>query len=316
MPKQTGLGDNFYVGGYDLSGDVASVDQISAPMTPIDVTSLTFKAPQRLGGRRDGNISFTTFLDINVPTVSTPAVPASGTPYINAFPYPVHITITGGTMTNVVINGVSVGSGASTYTLPVNGSITPTYTVAPTWSFFVWGTEHNALASIPSADVAVSYFQGTTIGNPAASMVSKQTNYDPTRSADASITLKVDAQANSFGVEWGRQLTGGLRTDNGPVTGPFYDHGVPPGAWGCQAYLHLVELVGTNVQVTITHCATSGGSYTTLIDFGSLTAIGDKRIATANTVTVNQFLKVVSAGTFTQAVFGVNFVRNPAAGVA
>jgi hypothetical protein len=79
--------------------------------------------------------------------------------------------------------------------------------------------------------------------------------------------------------------------------------------------LHLIELVGTNVQVTITHATTSGGSYTTLIDFGSQTAIEGYRQATLNTVTVNQFLKVVTAGTFTQAIFAVNFVQNPVAGV-
>lgn len=38
-------------------------------------------------------------------------------------------------MTAVVINGVTVGAGAGTYTLPAGQSITLTYTVAPTWTW-------------------------------------------------------------------------------------------------------------------------------------------------------------------------------------
>lgn len=319
IPKTTGLGDNFYVGGYDLSGDVASLDKISMPMQLLDVTAMTQKAFQRLKGKRDGAISFTSFLNVNSPTVTSPGVPASGTPVVSTYNFTVRVTITGGTVTNVVVNGTSVGTGPGTYVIPAFGSITLTYSSAPTWNWFSLGTEHNALSSLPSADVICSYFQGVTfsvssIGQPAASMVSKQNNYDPTRDTNGNISFKVDQTANSFGLEWGKQLTSGLRTDNGAVTGPFFDLGAGS-AFGCQAYLHLIELVGTNIDVTITHSTTSGGSYTTLLDFGSLTAIGAVRQSTLNTVTVNEFLKVVSAGTFTQAVFAVNFIQNPVAGV-
>lgn len=316
MPKTTGLGDNFYVGGFDLSGDVASLDTISSPVELINVTTITFRAYQRLGGKRDGNISFTSFMDTNFPAVSTPGVPATGAPgYTSTFPYTVYATITGGTMTNVVVNGVSVGTGAGTYPIPPFGNIQLTYTVAPTWNFFARGTEHNALAGMPSADVVCSYFQGTAVGNPAASMTSKQVNYDPTRDNSANLTLKVDMTANSFGLEWGKQLTPGIRTDNAPTTGAFFDSGVLASAFGCQAYLHIIELVGTNVDVTVTHATTSGGSYSTLVDFGSQTAIGSFRQVVSNTTQVNQFLKVVTAGTFTQVAFVVNFVKNLTAGV-
>jgi hypothetical protein len=319
--KVTGLGDNFYVGGFDLSGDVSSLDQISQPLGLIDLTGMTQKAYQRAKGLRDGMMSFTSFMNVNFPAVSTPGVPASGTPVVSTFNYTVKVTITGGTMSNVVINGTSVGAGAGTYILPALGTITLTYTVAPTWNWFSLGTEHDVLKTLPNADIICSYFQGVTFSvssilQPAASMVSKQTNYDPTRDSTGNLSFKVSMQANSFGLEWGQQLTSGLRVDNGPVTGTFIDLGTPnPTAFGCQAYLHLIELVGTNIDVTVQHATTSGGSYTTLVDFGSLTTIGAVRIATANNVNVNEFVKVVSAGTFTQAVFGVNFVRNPVAGV-
>jgi len=319
MPKTTGLGDNFYADSFDLSGDVASLDKISMPLQLLDATAMTQRAHARLKGKRDGAISATVFMDTNFPVVASPGVPASGTPLASTFPYVVRVTITGGTMTNVVINGTSVGSGAGTYALPAFGTITLTYTVAPTWVWRSLGTEHDALAGLPSADTICSYFQGVTftansVGQPAASMVAKQTNYDPTRDANGNISLKVDWMANAFGLEWGKQLTPGPRVDNGPTTGAFFDQGAGT-AFGCQAYLHIIELVGTNVQVTITHATTSGGSYTTLIDFGSQTVVEGYRQATSNVTTVNQFLKVVTAGTFTQAIIAVNFVQNPVAGV-
>lgn len=67
----------------------------------------------------------------------TPSVPASGTPVANTSPAPVTVTVSGGTVSNVVVDGVSVGTGDGTYTLPVGGSITLTYSAAPTWAWTV-----------------------------------------------------------------------------------------------------------------------------------------------------------------------------------
>jgi hypothetical protein len=66
---------------------------------------------------------------------STPAVPSSGTPVTNSSPLPATVVITGGTVSNVVVNAVSVGTGDGTYTVPAGQSITLTYSVAPTWTW-------------------------------------------------------------------------------------------------------------------------------------------------------------------------------------
>jgi hypothetical protein len=312
MAKQAGLGDNLYYNGFDVSGSILSVDKISGGPTLLDTTNIKQSANSRIGGKRDGSMSFTSWLE-TIATVATPGVPASTTPLVSTINQPVQVTITGGTMSNVVINGSSVGAGAGTYTLPALGTITLTYTVAPTWNWFSLGVAHQAFSPLVRTDSSAMYFRGTTLGNPSCCCVAKQDNYDVTRDNTGSITAKIDIEANGFGIEWGRMLTAGLRTDNGATTGSFFDLGASS-AFGCQAYLQLVELVGTNVDVTITHATTSGGSYTTLVDFGSQTAIGGYRIATANNVTVNEFVKVVTAGTFTQAIFAVTFVQNPIAG--
>lgn len=58
MAKQSGLGDNLYVGGYDISGDVGAVQTINASQSLLDVTAINKSAMERLGALRDGEISY------------------------------------------------------------------------------------------------------------------------------------------------------------------------------------------------------------------------------------------------------------------
>lgn len=63
MSKSSGLGDNIYVGGYDLSGDVGALSKISGSVALLDVTPINVKAFVRIGGLRDGQISYTSFFN-------------------------------------------------------------------------------------------------------------------------------------------------------------------------------------------------------------------------------------------------------------
>lgn len=242
MAKTNGLGDNFYLQGFDLSGDIASLDQISGSIALLDVTPVNKSAHQRITGLRDGHMQATTYFD----------------------------------------------------------------TAA--------GLEHAALSTLPVTDVIGTYARGTTVGNPAACINGKQLNYDWTRGTDGSLTGKFDIQGNKFGLEWGIQLTAGLRTDTSATTGAFYqDTGAT--SFGGQAYFQLTAFSGTSVTIDIQSATTSGGSYTTTgLTTTAMTAVGAQRLATANTVTINQFLKVITTGTFSNAVFSVVFIRNPIAG--
>jgi hypothetical protein len=313
MAKSSGLGDNFYIGGYDLSGDVASLDKISAPIGTIEATPVKNLAEVRLFGQRDGTMQFTTYFE-NTGTTSTPGFPASNTPVANANSWNVFVTITGGTLSNVLVNGVSVGTTAGTYVVPSGQTIAVVYTVSPTWNWTGVLTEHNALSSLPRSDTIATYFRGTSVGNAAASVSGVQLNYDFTRDQKGSLTAQVEVDGDKYGMEWGKMLTAGLRADTAPTTGAFYDNGAAFN-YGAQAYLQLVALVGTNVDVVIQHATTSGGAYSTLIDFGSQTAIGSFRGSVSNTTTVNEFFKVVTTGTFTYAQFAVMINVNPVAGV-
>lgn len=61
--KQTGLGDNLYVAGYNLSGDIGSVDEIGGGNEALAVTGIDKSAMERLGGTRSGRISMSVWFN-------------------------------------------------------------------------------------------------------------------------------------------------------------------------------------------------------------------------------------------------------------
>lgn len=245
MAKQSGLGDNFYIGGYDLSGDVSSIGQLGGGPALLDVTGIKESANERIGGLRDGDWQFVSFWEYT-----------------------------------------SSGQG---YAL-------------------------NALKTLPTSDVVATYFRGTTLQAPAAAINAKQLNMDPTRDATGNLTIAVELQSNAYGMEWGEQLTAGLRTDTSATVGSAITDAAAT-SYGAQAYVQLIAFTGTSVTVTVEHATTSGGSYSALMATTAMTAVGAQRLSVSNTTTVDQYLKVATTGTFTNAVFAVAFMRNLTAGI-
>lgn len=183
MAKQSGLGDNFYVSGVDLSGDTASLGEIGGSIGLIDVTGINKSAFERIGGIRDGRIEW-----------------------------------------------VSHFNDASSQ-------------------------QHATLSTLPTADRILTYCRGTTLGNPAASLVGKQLNYDPTRADDGKLTFAVRAEANAFGIEWGKQLTAGKRTDTTATNGTAVEFG-----YDGEDFLYLTG---------------ASGNYASTPDAASLDIVGD-----------------------------------------
>jgi hypothetical protein len=245
--KQSGLGDNFYIDQYDMSGDVNSLGKISCPVAVQDNTQGIKKfAVERLRLHSDGMIDFSSFFNIDA------AAGAEGA--------------------------------------------------------------HVALKGLTRSDRQLTYCRGTAIGNVAASMISKQVNYDGTRDASGAFTFAVSGVANGFGLEWGNQLTAGLRTDTtatSPATGA--DLGASPTSYsfGWAAYLHVISFTGTSVTVTLQDSA-NNSAFTSLTGgaFTAATARGTQRlVSSSSTATVRRYVRAITAGTFTSAVFAVNFVR-------
>lgn len=76
--------------------------------------------------------------DTSLFTVSTPAVPASGTAFTNNQNSSM-VYISGGTVTQINVANINTGRTSGAFYIPMNRSITLTYSVAPTW---VWIAAH------------------------------------------------------------------------------------------------------------------------------------------------------------------------------
>src|SRR3954463_8392544 len=112
MAKESGLGDRFYVGGVDLSGDTQALREINGSVGVLDVTDITRLANERIHGERSGVMNFSSFFNPSL------------------------------------------------------------------------GRAHPTLSVLPTSDVVVTYGHGVILGNPAASLVAKQLNYDGNRGDD------------------------------------------------------------------------------------------------------------------------------------
>lgn len=135
---------------------------------------------------------------------------------------------------------------------------------------------HPVLSALPSADTLMTALMPPlAIGSPAACLVAKQVGYDPTRGNDGALTMKVAGQGNAYALEWGAQLTPGLRTDTGAANGATLDQGAgfsPPSvpssatpAANTSPLPATVVVSGgtlTNVSVNGVTAGTGDGTYT------------------------------------------------------
>lgn len=78
--------------------------------------------------------------------VTAPAVPASGVAVFNTNPQAVTVTVSGGTVSQIAVNGTNTGLTTGAVVVPAFGFITLTYTVAPTWTWA--GTTGQAVADV------------------------------------------------------------------------------------------------------------------------------------------------------------------------
>jgi len=244
VPKQSGLGDQLYCGGYDLSGDIGAIGSVAGGNAPLDVTAIDKSGYERLGGKRDGGLEFTAFFNPDA------------------------------------------------------------------------AQAHVALSPLPTADVIVAYFRGTTLGNAAACLVGKQIGYDATRNEDGSLTFKVAAQANGFGLEWGTQLTAGKRTESVATNGAGVDLAAST-AFGLQAYLQVFAIASGSATIKLQHSNDNGGGdpYADVAN-GAFAAVaaapGSQRIANT-TNPVKQWVRCVTTGVFSGLTFAVVVAKNPVA---
>jgi hypothetical protein len=155
---------------------------------------------------------------------------------------------------------------------------------------------HERFSTLPTADQIMSYIRGPGLGNQAACLNAKQINYDGSRADDGSFTFSVQGLANQFGLEWGTQLTDGKRTDSEATEGDSLD------VTGTSATIKLQQ--SSDDGVSDTWADVTDGA------FSSVTGVTSERIETARDQAVEQYLRVVTTGTFTNLVFAVVVMKN------
>lgn len=170
------------------------------------------------------------------------------------------------------------------------------------------------LKTLPTVDVIACVGIGTTLGDEGVGIVAKQANYDLQRDKDGNLTLPADFLSNGYGIEWGSQLTAGIRSDTTATNGASFDLGsASPGAFGAQFYLQAFSFTGTSCTVKIQESSDNavGDPFADVVGggFTAVTAIGAQRIATA-AINVERYLRVVTTGTFSQCSFAVLAIRN------
>lgn len=182
-------------------------------------------------------------------------------------------------------------------------------------SFFADDTDesHDALSPLTRSNRVLSYYRGTAVGSPAASMLAKQPNYDPTRGNDGTFVFAVNGVQTDYPLEWGRQLTAGKRTDTGATNGASIDTTASVD-FGWAAFLHVFSFSGTDATVTIQDSA-DNASFATLsgASFTAISGATSERIqAASTTATVRRYVRVVTttSGGFSSLVFAVNFCKH------
>lgn len=226
---------------------------------------------------------------------STPSVPASTTPVTNTSPLPATVVVTGGTVSNVSVNGVTAGTGDGTYVVPSGQTIAVTYSAAPTWTW-----------TLGSASGAQAYLQVTGFTGTSVTATVQQ-------SADNSTWITLAAfNAVTAAPAWQRVTTAAPQTFTATnaspavftVPGSAPANGTPvalsgpglPGGFTAGVTYYVVSSSGSTFQLALT----SGGSALNSTQGGGGTV----------TPAVLRYLRVITTGTFSSATFAAMVNRN------
>lgn len=159
-------------------------------------------------------------------------------------------------------------------------------------------------AAIASTSLVTVCPQGAAaIGNRAQLMQSIETSYGVSATVGDAVTVSMEGQVTE-GMTYGVVLADlTARTATGNTTS---QDNSASSANGYVAHLHCTAFAGTNITIKIQHSA-DNSTWVDLVSFTQLTATGSER-KTA-TGTVNRYLRVNIAGTFTSATFAVALAR-------
>ncbi len=184
------------------------------------------------------------------------------------------------------------------------------------------GEAHSVYSTLPTTDVIASYVHTAAIGGQTANVIAKQVGYDGNRAQDGGFLLNVQALANSYGLQWAFLATAGKRTDASATAAgavsPLDQLTASPGAFGGVMWVHLFSLGSGTPTIKLQESSDNGADAyadVTGATTGALSSAPQALRIELGLINVERYLKVVTTGTFTNAVFGVSFARHRTATV-
>ncbi|MGZ6321494.1 MAG: hypothetical protein ACXWQR_19600, partial [Ktedonobacterales bacterium] len=123
-PAASGDATGWYAYVTQAGGSTYTRQQSAGSPTAIG-TNLTLTAPPTSTGAQPPSS--------NTTGVINPTVPASGTAQVNTFQTDCNVYVSGGTVSNIAVNGTNTGLTSGAFRIYAGGSITLAYTVAPSW---------------------------------------------------------------------------------------------------------------------------------------------------------------------------------------
>lgn len=230
MAKQSGLGDRFAVGGYDLSGDIGSLQRVGGgPATQQDVTGINKSAIERIGLHVTGEIGWSGFFNDAIGALH---------PVMKLLP-------TADTMATYG-RGASLGSPAAclvckqmTYdqTRAADGSLTTSGQKLSNAYPLEWGVQ---LTAWSRTDTAATNGTGVDLGSASPGAFGAQFYAQVFAVTGTSVTLTVqESSDNGAGDAW-TNITGGAFTAVTPAGAPTWQR-IATGSINVERYLRVVS---------------------------------------------------------------------------
>lgn len=303
MTKTSALGSSFLVGIYDLSGDIGAIGDITSTQAFQDVSAINVHGTERLGLRRDGSISYTSFWN-----------PAA------AHSVPVLSDIGAGHVQMTVIKGPG---GLARYAASLralradfvtangqDGSLGATGSAQGSLGIPVeWGQMLTADVQTFAATQAITAWAVATVKAANALVVPSTPNGHYYKATDDGGTTHATTEPT-----W---PTNGTTVVDNDIT--WTDQGLLPNGidrgvgsasdFGCAAYLHVTSIASGSATIKVQDSSDRiVWADVPAAAFAAVTAPVTQRVETGPTENVKRYVRVECTGTFTVLKAAVSVV--------
>jgi hypothetical protein len=315
LAKTSGLGDNFYLSGYDLSGDIGSLEQIRGGPKTQDVTGLDKSAFERIGLLRDGQIDFMSFFNTAVGQQHAALKVLPTTDVIACY-------FRGTTLGNPAagINAKQVNYDPAR---GQDGSLTFKTQCMGQGYALEWGVMLSAgkvtvasSGSLTGVDGGLQGLALTISGNSAANPTVITTSVAHGLVTGDSVSISGSNSTPSIDGDWPVTVLSGTTFSipvNVSVAGTAGTATKTSTNYGAAAYLQVFSVASGTVTPKIQHSADNGVADTwadvTGLTFTNATARTSERLQAATTATIKRYVRFTTTNTFTNAVLAVLLAR-------